>query len=167
MAAGGSANRPEERMSTRAINPAAIILGIYRSIVVIAAISLLIWILLSGLVALVRNPYLVLAFWLLGAIGLGSCVLAPLSALSLTDNPEKPRRPGRATIFLALAAVSGFVLWSQARPIFDGFGPEFAIVWTVITMAAIAGFAGLVVLPFLHWAVTSKEPQGSQVLPTA
>jgi MFS family permease len=167
MAADGAAHRPEERMSSRAMNPGAIILGVYRGIVVIAAISLLVWILLSGLVALVRNPYLILAFWLLGAIGMGSCILAPLSVLSLRDNPEKPRRPGRASLFLALAAVSGFVLWSQARPIFDGFGPEFAIVWTLITVAAIAGFAGLVVLPFLHWAVTSKEPQGPQTLPTA
>jgi MFS family permease len=164
MTADGSANPPEECMSSRALNPAGIILAVYRGVVVIASISLLLWILLSGLVALVRNPYLVLAFWFLGAIGLGSCIAAPLSVLSLRDDPEKPRRPWRASLFLAVAALSGFVLWREARPIFDGFGPEFAVVWTALTVVAIAGLVGLVILPLLHWAVTGKEPQGPRTL---
>jgi MFS family permease len=149
-------------MSSKVLNPAGIILGVYRGIVVIGAISLLIWIMLSGLVALVRNPYLVLAFWFLGAIGLGGCIAAPLSVLSLRDNPERPRRPWRASVFLGLAAFSGFVLWREARPIFDKFGPELEVVWTVLTVAAVAGLAGLIVLPLLHLALTSKDPHGPQ-----
>lgn len=152
-------------MSSRALDPAGIILGVYRGIVVVASISLLLWILLSGLVALIRNPYLVLAFWFLGAIGLGSCIAAPLSVLSLKDDPDRPRRPWRASLFLGAAALSGFLLWREARPIFDGFGPEFAVVWTVLTVAAIAGLAGLVVLPLLHWRFSGKEPQGPQAIP--
>jgi MFS family permease len=152
-------------MSARTPISAAVILGVYRTIVVVGAVSLLIWILLSGLVALVRNPYLVFAFWLLGAVGLGSCILAPLSVLSLRDNPAKPRRPGRASLFLGLAGLSGFVLWREARPIFTGFGPEFDIVWTLLSVAALVGLAAIIILPPLHWAVAGKESPEGDTLP--
>jgi MFS family permease len=151
-------------MSAKVPLPAAMILSVYRTIVVVGAVGLLVWILLSGLVALVRNPYLVFAFWLLGAVGVGSCILAPLSVLSLRDDPAKPRRPGRASLFLGLAGLSGFVLWREARPIFDGFGPEFDIVWTLLTLAAFLGLAGIIILPPLHWAVAGKESAQGETL---
>jgi len=112
--------------------------------VVLAAVLLLLWIVLSGLVAVARNPYLVVPFWFLGMAGLFSCVGALLEA-SRGEEGQGPR-PLRSLACLGAAAMVALTIWSQGRPVLDDPGAELAILGVVLAMAIVLGIGGLLLL---------------------
>lgn len=74
------------------------------------------WIAIAGLIAVVANPYLIAALWLLGSFGLFACAGACISAFPSPGQGGTVPHPFRALICLTGAAAIGMVLWISAAP---------------------------------------------------
>ncbi len=116
------------------------------TLVVVAAVLILLWIVLSGLVAVARNPYLLAVYWFLGLGGLVACAGACANAFPVKGEREGKPHPFRALTWLAAAVTVGVIFWSQGRPVVEGNGAGFAMIGIVLAMAAVIGIGGLLVL---------------------
>lgn len=132
----------------------------FRTTVGLSAVLVLLWIALSGLVAVARNPYLLAVYWFLGLGGLVACAGACTNVFPGNDEEEEVPHPFRALAFLAGAVMIGAIFWSQGRPVVEGNGAGVAAVGVIFAMAAVFGIGGFLVMSVLllvHGASEKKD----------
>lgn len=125
------------------------------------ALLIFLWIAVSGLVAVARNPYLVAAYWFLGLAGLFACAGAFLEASRPGDPGGGEIRPLRCVGFLGSAALVGIVFWSQARPLLDGPIPDGGRLGVVLAMVAVMGI-GLFLALSMVLLTRTEDPVGGE-----
>jgi hypothetical protein len=93
-----------------------VVVASFRLNVVLLALLLFLWIVVGGFLAILTQPYVLAAFWLLGMVGLLVCVSAYLNTFPGSDQDRDIPHPFRAILCLGVAAALGWTLWTQAEP---------------------------------------------------
>jgi hypothetical protein len=94
----------------------ALVVSSFRLTVVVLALLLLSWIVVGGFLAILTQPYVLAAFWLMGMVGLLLCVSAYLNTFPGLEEDRDVPHPLRAISCLGVAAALGWILWTQAEP---------------------------------------------------
>lgn len=115
----------------------------------IAALFFLGWIAIVGILAVLANPYLILAYWFLGFAGLFSCFGAIVSAAPTPSQPGKVSHPLRAGSCLLGAGTIGWVFWTQAGSAMATRAQSAEVLGLLLVTAMLLGFLAMCVLAIL------------------
>jgi 4-amino-4-deoxy-L-arabinose transferase-like glycosyltransferase len=146
-------------MTSRAASRRSFVRTALSTLVPPMALLVFLWIAVSGLVAVARNPYLVAAYWFLGLVGLFACAGAFLEASRSQDPGGGEIRPFRCVGFLGSAALVGIVFWSQARPLLEGPAADEGTLGVVLAMLVVMGIGVFLALSVVLLTRT-EDPVG-------
>ncbi len=152
-------------MNTRISRLREVVHSSFRFTVGILATFLVLWACGMGLVAVLVDPYLIAALWLVGMVALFGCASAYLSTFPDPDQGKDVPHPLRALACLAGEAAMGWVLWTQARPALAGEPLGLEFVGFALGGALILGLALLallVIMAFLGEAKREEVNRGAQ-----
>ena len=144
---GKALNIREAVMTIRSPKAKTLAHRTFRLLVGISSGFLILWIGVVGIVAVVVNPYLIAALWILGFAGLFACAGACVNTFPSPGEGSEAPHPARAIFCLLCAVAIGMALWSVAYTGMDG-EPLGLRVFSVIM--ALGVMLGLVTL-FFFW----------------
>lgn len=115
----------------------------------LAAAFFVLWITFVGILAVLANPYLIVAYWFLGFAGLFACCGAFINSCPLADQAGTACHPVRAAGCLLVAGAIGWMFWTQAKPAMASRTESMEALGTVLAMAIVLGLLTLVLLSVL------------------
>ena len=127
----------------------------------LAAAFFVVWIAFVGILAVLANPYLIVAYWFLGFAGLFACCGAIINSCPLAREPSRACHPVRAAGCLLAAAAIGWLFWVQAKPALANRAESLEFLGTFLAMAIGLGLLTMVLLSLLLLLARPEDGQSS------
>lgn len=127
----------------------------------LAAAFFIVWITFVGILAVLANPYLIVAYWFLGFAGLLACCGALINSCPLADESRKTCHPVRAAGCLLVAGAIGWLFWAQAKPAMASRTESLEFLGTFLAMAIGLGVLTMVFLSLLLLLGHAEEGRSS------
>jgi hypothetical protein len=153
-------------MDTRHPGLTRLVVSSFRLTVALMGIVLFLWIMVGGFLAILTQPYLLAALWLLGMVGLLTCASAYLNTFPGSDQDRDVPHPLKATLCLGIAATMGWALWTQALPAMANEPLGLSVIAAALAGTVLLGGVVAILLSALLLLEDPQEGYATEGMPT-